>query len=99
MTTTRTGTIPREQRDLDEATERGGPFHVILYNDDHHPFDAVVRQVQKATGAPEVAAFAITLQAHEQGRAVCFAGLAEACQQVADVLREIALQVEVNRVS
>jgi hypothetical protein len=30
MTTTRTGTIPREQRDLDEATERGGPFHVIL---------------------------------------------------------------------
>jgi ATP-dependent Clp protease adapter protein ClpS len=99
MTPTRTGTIPREQRDLDEAGARDGPFHVILYNDDVHPFDAVVRQVQKATGAPAGEAFVITLQAHEQGRAVCFAGSAEACQRVADVLREIALHVEVNRVS
>ncbi len=97
MTPTRTATIPREQRDLDEAGARNGPFHVILYNDDHHPFDAVVRQVQKATGAPAVEAFAITLQAHEQGRAVCYAGPHEVCERVAGVLREIALHVEVDR--
>lgn len=81
----------------EHSTGGGEPFHVVLYNDDIHAFDDVVRQVQKATGAPEAEAVAITLQAHETGHTVCFAGSREACDGVADVLREIRLQVEVDR--
>jgi ATP-dependent Clp protease adapter protein ClpS len=72
-------------------------FHVILYNDDVHAFDDVVRQVQKATGVSTEEAFAITLGAHESGRAVCFTGPHDACAKVADILREIALHVEIDR--
>jgi len=75
----------------------GEPYQVILYNDDTHAFDAVVRQVQKATRVSAEEAFAITLRAHERGRAACYAGSHETCKRVADILREIALQVEVDR--
>jgi ATP-dependent Clp protease adapter protein ClpS len=75
----------------------GKPYHVILYNDDTHAFDAVVHQVQKATGVSAEEAFAITLQAHELGQSACYAGSHETCRRVADILREIALQVEVDR--
>ena len=95
----RTAKRPRDQRAADTDDARAVPHRVILYNDDVHPFDAVVRQVRKATGRSTEEAFMITLQAHEQGRAVCYAGSAEACHRVADVLRKIALQVEVNRAS
>ncbi len=73
------------------------PHRVILYNDDHHAFDVVVRQVQKATGVSTDEAFVITFCAHASGRAVCYAGAHAACEHVADILREIALQVEVDR--
>lgn len=88
---------PRRQTEPEHPAGGDGPFHVVLYNDNVHAFDDVVRQVQKATGAPEAEAVAITLQAHETGRAVCFVGACERCQDVADVLREIGLHVEVDR--
>lgn len=75
----------------------GDPHRVILYNDDLHAFDDVVRQVQKATGVSTEDAFAITMQAHETGRAVCYAGSHDACAKVADILREIGLHVEIDK--
>jgi ATP-dependent Clp protease adapter protein ClpS len=83
-----------EQPILGDST--GDRFRVILYNDDVHAFDDVVSQVQRATGVSTEEAFAITLQAHEAGRAVCYVGSSDACDKVAGVLREIALHVEVD---
>lgn len=77
----------------------GDAYRVILYNDDVHAFDDVVRQVQKATGVSTEEAFAITLQAHETGRAVCYVGSEDRCEKVADILREIALHVEIDKAS
>jgi ATP-dependent Clp protease adapter protein ClpS len=56
-----------------------------------------VRQVQTATGVATEEAFAITLPAHETGRAVCYAGSLDTCEQVAQILREIALHVEIDQ--
>ena len=99
MTGPNTTVTSRPQRQIEDAHLTGGgdPFQVVLYNDDIHAFDVVVRQVQKATGVPEAKAVAITLLAHETGRAICFVGAREQCLGVADVLREIGLQVEVDR--
>jgi ATP-dependent Clp protease adapter protein ClpS len=73
------------------------PTHrVILYNDEWHAIDEVVLQIQKATGYDIYKATSIMLEAHTQGRAVCFRGDRDKCHRVAGILRQIRLQVEVD---
>lgn len=72
------------------------PWVVILYNDDWHPYDQVVFQVQKATGCTLEKAVWITHEAHHTGRAVAYTGTLEDCNRVAGVLRQIRLQVETD---
>lgn len=86
---------PADRTHTEEREAATDDHRVILYNDDIHGFDEVVRQVQKATGAALPDAYAVTIQAHEHGRAVCFIGPRDACERVADVLREIGLHVEI----
>ena len=83
-----------------EATDDGDTasdgYRVVLYNDDHTPVDAVVKQIIKATQCSLIKATKITLEAHHKGRAVCFRGDKGKCHKVALVLREIRLQCEVD---
>jgi len=72
-------------------------WNVILYNDEHHPIDAVIFQVQKATGVSMEAAFEITITAHTKGRAVCFTGTRKECERVANILKEINLIVGIEQ--
>lgn len=80
----------------EEETRLARPWVVILYNDDWHPYDQVVFQVQKATGCSLEEAEWITHEAHSQGRAIAYSGTQEECERVANVLREIRLQVETD---
>ncbi len=73
------------------------PWNVILYNDDWHPFDEVILQVQKATGVSLEKSVEIVLEAHNQGRAVCYSGSLEKCSRVANILKEIKLHVEIDQ--
>lgn len=81
---------------LDASARLDRPWVVILYNDDWHPIDAVVFQVQKATGCPLERAEQITQEAHETGRAIAYRGRHEECERIAGVLRQIRLQVETD---
>ena len=81
---------------VEEEVETGLPYFVILYNDDFHTLDQVVLQVQKATGASASDAFEITMQAHTNGKAVCYSGDHDECAKVANILREIKLTAEVD---
>jgi ATP-dependent Clp protease adaptor protein ClpS len=80
----------------DTETAAALPYFVILYNDDQHSIDEVVLQVQKAAGVTLHQAFEITMEAHTEGRAVCYSGDMESCEKVAAVLREIRLTVEID---
>ncbi|MFN3649122.1 MAG: ATP-dependent Clp protease adaptor ClpS [Armatimonadota bacterium] len=83
---------------LEQLEERvDSPWVVILYNDDYHPYDQVVFQVQKATGCTLEKAVWITHEAHTTGRAVAFSGTLDECERVAGVLRQINLQVETDK--
>ena len=73
------------------------PWNVILYNDDFHSMDEVVRQVQKATGCSLETAAAITVEAHNSGRAICYSGSLEECTKAANILKEISLHVEIDQ--
>jgi ATP-dependent Clp protease adapter protein ClpS len=90
-------TIVRPRLEEDEEIRLGGPWVVILYNDDWHPMDEVVFQLQKATGCSLETAEAIMVEAHTTGRAVAYTGTQEECERVAGVLRQIRLQVETDR--
>ncbi|MFQ5580412.1 MAG: ATP-dependent Clp protease adaptor ClpS [Nitrospiria bacterium] len=80
----------------DSETATALPWSVVLYNDEHHAIDAVIFQVQKATGVSLQDAFEITMEAHTKGRAACFSGTMHECQSVANILREINLIVEIE---
>ena len=72
------------------------PARSILYNDDWHTFDDVIAQLMKATGCSAEHGEAHAWTIHTVGKAVVFEGKREACEKVAQVLREIRLQVEVD---
>ena len=80
----------------DIGTDLGQPWMVILFNDDYHAFDEVIAQVQKATSCSPGEAFQITYAAHSNGQAVAYVGDKPQCEQVAKVLREIDLHVELE---
>jgi ATP-dependent Clp protease adapter protein ClpS len=80
---------------LEESVD--SPWVVILYNDDWHPFDQVVFQIQKATGCSLEKAEWVTYEAHTLGKAVAFSGTLDECERVAAILREIKLQVETDK--
>lgn len=77
--------------------ETDKPFVVILYNCDCHTFEEVEVQLQKATGCSLEKAEAFAMEVHTAGRSIVFGGSAEECERVANVLREIRLQVETDR--
>ena len=91
-------TIVRPSMDEQDEIRLGGPWVVILYDDDYHEFEEVILQVQKATGCSLETAVGITDEAHVNGRAIAYTGPQEECERVAGVLRQIRLQVETDRV-
>lgn len=91
---TQTAPIEREQRTPPDL-ER--PFIVVLYNCECHTFDDVIVQLQKATGCTLEKAEALAVEVDSTGRAIVYAGTADECERVANVLRQIRLQVETDR--
>lgn len=93
---TLTEMIPGETHE-ESGGGTAGPYVVILYNDDHHGFDEVILQVQKATGHPLERAIEITLEAHTHGRAIAYTGDHADCLRAARILRQIRLEVEIDQ--
>ena len=93
-------TMPDLDQELKKWTKEfkkpSGAWQVLLYNDNRNKFDDVVLWLQKATGCCHHDAGNVVLKAHNDGRAVCFGGGKEKCQQVAGYLRGKGLQVEVD---
>ncbi|BDI32721.1 Clp protease adaptor protein ClpS [Capsulimonas corticalis] len=77
--------------------ETDKPYVVIVYDDDWHSFGDVEVQLQKATACTLEKAEALAREIDSTGRAIVFAGSDVECERVANVLREIRLQVETDR--
>jgi ATP-dependent Clp protease adaptor protein ClpS len=92
--------MPKEQEILEPTDVDVGSegFSLILFNDSHHDFDEVVMQVMKATGYGYDKSEAITLEAHNKGRAVVISGTIDRCLNAQSILEEIGLRtsIEVN---
>ena len=81
---------------LQEWTKELRGWNVILYNDSFNKLLDVILWLQKATGCSLEVAEHVTQMAHSTGRAICFSGAKEKCQEVAGYLRGKGLQVEVD---
>jgi ATP-dependent Clp protease adapter protein ClpS len=73
-------------------------FTLILFNDSYHDFDEVTKQLVKATGYDYQRAEAITMEAHNKGRAEVLKGELQRCLKAQAILEEINLKtsIEVN---
>ncbi len=93
-------TMPNLEEELKKWTQEfkkpASSWQVVLYNDHVNTRDNVVLWLQKATGCSIERAAEIMATAHSQGRALCYGGDKEKCQEVAKFLRGKGLQVEVD---
>lgn len=69
---------------------------VILYNDDYHTFDEVIHQIIKACHYPIEQAEQISIIVHTKGKATVITSSFDRCLDVAAVLQEIQLSVEIE---
>lgn len=79
--------------DIDVSNEG---YTLILFNDSHHDFDEVIVQVMKASGYGHDKAEAITMEAHNKGRAAVITGELERCLNAQSILEEIALRTSIE---
>ena len=89
-----TDVLVEEDEALDERLDE--PWRVILYNDEIHTFDEVIRQLIKATGCTVEHAERLAWTVHTRGKANAYEGSFEECFRVQGVLREIQLVTEIE---
>ena len=80
---------------VDEETTIGLPFKVIVFNDDIHTFDEVIRQLIKAVGCSFEKAKDYAFTIHVKGQALVYHGELTACLKVTSVLEEIGLHTQI----
>lgn len=68
---------------------------VILFDDNYHTFNDVIRQLQKAIGCSEEVGFIHALEVHTKGKSEVFKGEMQNCVQVSGILREINLKTQI----
>ncbi|HLR76144.1 MAG TPA: ATP-dependent Clp protease adaptor ClpS [Balneolaceae bacterium] len=72
------------------------PWRVLLYDDDVHTFEEVIRQLVKALNCSGSYAEELTFKVHNQGKAMVYEGTFEACFEVNGILKEIQLITEIK---
>jgi ATP-dependent Clp protease adaptor protein ClpS len=82
--------------DMSEETRVATPWRVILFNDEVHTFDEVIRQIVIAIDCSVARAEALAWQVHTKGKANVFDGGFEACFRVQSILRDIELITELR---
>ena len=63
-------TIPQRRTHTDEQTKRQPPYHVILWNDDDHTYEYVIKMLMELFGYPPEKGFLMAEEVDAQGRVV-----------------------------
>jgi len=84
--------LTEQQEDEDEET----PWRVILYDDEIHTFNEVIKQLMKALDCGKSHAEELTYKVHNEGKAEVYKGSFEDCFEVNGVLKEIQLVTEIK---
>lgn len=87
-----TVTPPRERLDRGEGTGLGGPWHVIVLNDNHNTFQGVAHALSSVVpGVSYEQGMQLANEIHSRGRAIVWSGLQEQAELYWEQLREHGL--------
>jgi ATP-dependent Clp protease adapter protein ClpS len=79
-----------------EKEDEKSPWRVMLFDDDIHTFEEVIKQLVKALNCDTSHAEELTLKVHKEGKAKVYEGDFEACLEINGVLEEIQLITEIK---
>ena len=87
----------RPSPEVEEVVEEAvaPPWMTILHNCECHPFEQVVKQLQKAIACSEAEGWEIAWQVHNTGKAVVKIGPEAECVRVGNILASIGHVVTV----
>ncbi|MBQ6268674.1 MAG: ATP-dependent Clp protease adaptor ClpS [Bacteroidetes bacterium] len=77
--------------EVDEINSISFESQVLLFNDEIHTFEEVINQIIKAINCSQSKAETLTLQVHNQGKAVVYRGELVESIRISNVLEEIGL--------
>jgi ATP-dependent Clp protease adaptor protein ClpS len=78
------------------STGGDGDWMVIVFNNDTNTFEEVTDILQKATGCGQPEAEMETWEVHHLGRSIVHHADKPECERVAEIIRSIGIQVEVE---
>jgi ATP-dependent Clp protease adaptor protein ClpS len=85
-------TVPASEKR--SRTERAGakpkkqpPYAVVVLNDEEHTFQYVIETLMKVFGYPQEKSYTLTLQVHNEGRAIVWSGTREVAELKRDQIR------------
>ena len=79
--------VEQEHERSSTRPKKQPPYAVVLFNDEDHTFEFVVKTLMKVFGYPAERCFQLTLQVHEQGRGVVWSGTLELAELKRDQVR------------
>jgi len=79
----------------EELTVKTGRYMVVIYNDDHTPYNAVISVLIAATGCDHSEAEIETWEAHTYGKAPVHFDSLEQCETAARIISSIGVKTEV----
>lgn len=88
-------TLGREQ-DKDRRSDEKELYEVRIIDNDHNTYEEVIRVSMVALGINEAQAFAVAWEVDHYGSCVVACGPYEEAETVANVIRTIGIEVQVN---
>jgi len=85
-----------QQREQNSGPDLLDTCRVVLFNDEVHSFDEVIEQIIKAIRCHRQKAEEHTMEVHNLGRSIVYAGPIFQCLKVSSILEEIALKTEIQ---
>lgn len=89
-------TTPLEEQESVQDIAIQEPAKVILFNDEEHTFEEVIAQLMKAIKCTLAKAEALTVEVHNNGKAVVYTGEMIKCMEVSQILEEIQLMTQIE---
>lgn len=89
-------TLEEVEQDVDIVNDVTNECKVLLFNDEWHTFDEVINQIIKAIHCNYQHAELLTIEVHQNGKALVFSGALQECLKVSGILEEIKLNTQIE---
>ncbi len=87
----------KSAKEKQKDPKRQPRYHVILWNDDDHSYDYVVKMMKELFGHPQEAGFKIAKTVDSEGRAICLTTTMEHAELKRDQIHAFGKDSQIER--